>query len=161
MKRFLICLTFFTLSVNVALAGTVFSGKVVRVSDGDTIVVLVDHRQVKVRLHGIDTPERAQPWGRQATKALAHLVAGRVVEVEQTDTDRYERVVGKVFVDQLDVNRQLVADGHAWVYRKYSQDPELISAEAAARKDKRGLWALPEPERIPPWEWRKAKRDQQ
>ena len=158
MKRLLICLALLTLSVNAAIGAT-FSGQVVRVSDGDTIVVLIDHRQVKVRLHGIDTPERAQPWGRQAAKALAHLVAGRDVDVEQTDTDRYGRVVGKVYVDNLDVNRQLVADGHAWVYRKYSKDPGLLSAEAAARKDKRGLWTLPEAERVPPWEWRKAQRD--
>ena len=73
------------------------------------------------------------------------------------DTDRYGRTVGRVFVGQTDVNAALVRQGAAWVYRQYAHDPALLVLEQAARDDRRGLWALPEAERVPPWEWRRQR----
>ena len=74
------------------------------------------------------------------------------------DTDRYGRIVGRVFAGAQDANAELVRRGAAWVYRRYSRDPALLGLEEAARAEGQGLWALPEPERVPPWEWRAAER---
>jgi len=134
------------------------AGKVVRVADGDTITILADRQQTRVRLANIDTPERRQPWGKKAKQALAGLVAGKWVEVEVLDVDRYGRTIGLVLVDGHQVNRDLVASGHAWVYPKYNHDPGLPDIEAEARAARRGLWSLPEAERIPPWKWRREHR---
>ena len=131
-------------------------GRVVGVSDGDTITVLVEKekRPVKVRLAEIDTPESRQPWGTKAKQALSRLVFGKNVRVEVQTTDRYGRAVAHVYRDDLWVNAKMVEDGHAWVYRNYSKNPVLLQLEAEARAAKRGLWSLPESERMPPWEWR-------
>lgn len=133
-----------------------FDGKVVGVSDGDTIKVLKAGEQVKVRLASIDCPEKGQPYGQKAKKFTADLVAGKIVKVWETDRDRYGRIVGFVFVGGVDVNRELLKAGYAWHYKKYSRDPELAKLEFQARADKRGLWAEPDP--VPPWEWRRGKR---
>lgn len=139
-------------------SATWISGRVVSVADGDTITVLQDKQQYKIRLAEIDTPEKAQPYGSKAKKALSDLVFGKTVTVEQVDTDRYGRVVGKVFLDGLYVNADMVKNGHAWVYKKYARDQDLYRLEALARKHKLGLWALQEDQRIPPWEWRRQKK---
>ncbi len=138
-----------------AIAETLY-GRVVGVSDGDTITVLVEKekRPIKVRLAEIDTPESKQPWGRKAKEALSRLVFGKNVRVETQTTDRYKRAVAHVYRDDLWVNAKMVEDGHAWVYRHYSKNPTLLRLEAEARAAKRGLWSLPESERMPPWEWR-------
>jgi len=131
------------------------AGKVVKVADGDTITILADRKQTRVRLANIDTPERKQPWGKKAKQALADLVAGEWVEVEVLDVDRYGRTIGLVLVGGIEANRALVHDGHAWVYPRYNRDPELPDIEAEARAAGRGLWSLPAAERIPPWQWRR------
>jgi endonuclease YncB( thermonuclease family) len=115
-------------------------------------------RQTKVRLAEIDTPESRQPYGNRAKQALSALVFGKEVRVVVVDTDRYGRTVGRVYADALDVNAAMVRQGAAWVYRKYSRDPSLLLLEQEARSARRGLWALPETERTPPWEWRAAAR---
>ena len=133
-------------------------GRVVGVHDGDTLTLLdAQKRQTKVRLAEIDTPESAQPYGSRAKQALSDLVFGRTVLVDVQDIDRYGRTVGRVSVNGTDVNAALVAAGAAWVYRQYSSDPELLRLEAEARAAQRGLWALPEAQRTPPWEWRQRK----
>lgn len=134
------------------------SGRVVKVTDGDTITLLDDNEaQHKIRLHGIDTPEYRQPYGRAAKDAMARLVAGRTVGVEVKGTDRYGRTVGIVYVDNVNANREIVRAGYAWWYRQYARfDDELEEAEAAARKIGNGLWTEEEP--IPPWEWRRGTR---
>jgi micrococcal nuclease len=137
-----------------ALAAT-YTGKVIKVVDGDTLEVLYQGAPLRVRLSEIDTPKRAQPWYRRAKEALAGKVAGEVVSVEEVDVDRYGRLVGKIWLVGRDVNREMVAEGHAWVYRKYLVDESLLNDEAAARNAARGLWSLPEAQRIPPWEWRR------
>ena len=111
-----------------------------------------------MRLAEIDTPETHQPYGSRAKQALSALVFGKEVRVMVVDTDRYGRTVGRVYADAMDVNAEMVRQGAAWVYRKYSRDPSLLHLEQEARSARRGLWALPEAERTPPWEWRAAER---
>lgn len=143
-----------------ALAADI-SCKVVGVSDGDTFTCLAaGNKQVKVRMAEIDTPESKQPYGTKSKQALSDLVFGKQVTLKVQDTDRYGRTVARAYVGSADVNAQLVSQGAAWVYRQYSKDKSLIPLEDQARAAKRGLWALPESERMPPWEWRKAGRDQ-
>jgi endonuclease YncB( thermonuclease family) len=135
-----------------------YEGKVVAVSDGDTIRVLYKGGQLKVRLAEIDTPEKGQPWGSRARQALSDLVFGKLVRVVEQDRDRYGRIVGRVYLDGTDVNAEMVRSGSAWVYRKYAKDKGLYRLEMEAKGAKRGLWALPEAQRVPPWEWRHAGR---
>jgi endonuclease YncB( thermonuclease family) len=134
------------------------SGKVVKVADGDTITILdADQQQHKIRLHGIDTPEYKQPYGRSAKKALADLVAGDGVGIDVKDTDRYGRTVGVVHKGSANINLQMVRSGYAWWYKKYAPfDDDLRLAEQQARANKLGLWAELNP--VPPWEWRKGIR---
>lgn len=149
-----------TLTSPLAMAADI-SCKVVGVSDGDTFTCLAaGNKQVKVRMAEIDTPESKQPYGTRSRQALSDLVFGKQVTLKVQDTDRYGRTVARAYVGGTDVNAQLVSQGAAWVYRQYSKDRSLISLEDQARKATRGLWALPESERMPPWEWRKAGRDQ-
>ncbi|MFC1876501.1 thermonuclease family protein [Thermodesulfobacteriota bacterium] len=130
-----------------------WEGKVVSVTDGDTIKVLQNGIQVKIRLASIDCPEKGQPYGQAARKFTAKLVAGKVAEVWPTDTDRYGRTVAFVFVGSTDLNKELLKAGLAWHYKRYSRDPELAKLEFEAREQKVGLWK--EPGAIAPWEWRK------
>jgi hypothetical protein len=118
--------------------------------------VLVGSEPRRVRLFGIDTPERGQPWADKARQALARRVFGKQVRVNDVATDRYGRTVGEVYADNVCVGCELVRDGNAWVYRKYTDDPILYELEAEARAARRGLWSLPEAQRVPPWQWRHA-----
>lgn len=144
-----------------SLAETRYDGRVVEVIDGDTLEVLVagsPPERLRIRLAGIDTPERGQPWSRRARQALAARVAGKAVRVNAVTTDRYGRVVGEVYAGDVCVSCELVREGHAWVYRRYTNDAVLKRLEEDAQKNGRGLWGLPEAERIPPWEWRRGVR---
>ena len=134
------------------------TGRVVKVTDGDTITILdANQTQHKVRLYGIDTPEYKQPYSRAATKALADLVEGEGVGVDVKDTDSYGRTVGVVYKGTVNVNLEMVKSGYAWWYKKYAPlDDDLRVAEERARTDRLGLWADPNP--VPPWEWRQAAR---
>ncbi len=133
----------------------VFTARVVKILDGDTIHVQVAGKDAqKVRLFGIDTPEHDQPYAREARQALAKLVSGREVRLETHGVDGYGRLLARALVGELDVNAELVRLGAAWVYRKYSDDAKLLALERDARAAKRGLWALPASERVPPWKWR-------
>ena len=104
-------------------------GKVVGVTDGDTITVLVAERPVKVRLAEIDTPERKQPWGSRAKQALSSKVFRENVEVRVLNIDRYGRTVGHVWIGDRNINREMIREGHAWVYRRYLDDKTLIDDE--------------------------------
>jgi endonuclease YncB( thermonuclease family) len=141
------------------------TGRVVRVTDGDTIVVLdADKVQHKIRLQGIDAPERHQAFGTKSKEHLYELVAGRNVEVDYSKYDRYQRVLGKVMVNGEDVNLEQVETGMAWHYKKYqgeqapSDRVKYSDAEREARMRKIGLWHDLNP--IPPWDYRQAERDQ-
>ena len=141
--------------LSIALAASTYTGKVVGVHDGDTLTLLTaDKRQIKVRLAEIDTPESRQPYGSRAKQALSDKVFGKTITLEPETVDRYGRVVGYVILDGRDVNREMVREGHAWVYRQYLRDRSLLAEEQVARENRRGLWALPEAQRTPPWEWR-------
>jgi hypothetical protein len=121
-------------------------------------LLTAERRQVRVRLGEIDTPESRQPYGTRARQELSELVFGKAVRVVVQDTDRYGRTVGRVYAGPVDVNAAMVRQGAAWVYRQYSRDPALLRLEAEAKAAQRGLWALSEAERTPPWEWRAAAR---
>ncbi len=135
-----------------------FSGPVVGIIDGDTIDVLVDRSAVRVRLHGIDCPEKSAPFGNQAKKFASDLAFKKTVTVHTTDIDKYGRIVGEVILpDGKSLNRELVRAGYAWWYRQYAPgDKELEALEKAARASQKGLWADPDP--TPPWEWRRGAR---
>lgn len=139
-------------------AAEFFEGRVVKIVDGDTIDVLVGRETRRVRLFGIDTPERGQPWASQAKQALARRVFGKEIRVNDVATDRYGRTLGEVYADNVCVGCELVREGNAWVYRHYTDDPVLYLLEAEARAARRGLWSLPEAQRVPPWEWRHSSR---
>jgi endonuclease YncB( thermonuclease family) len=132
-------------------------GQVVKIADGDTLTVLDPaHVQHKIRLAGIDAPEKAQAFGTQARNALAAKVFRRTVRVEVTDTDRYGREVGRVFCSSHFINAEMVREGFAWRYPQWDKAGEFATAEADARRHRRGLWADRNP--VPPWEFRKATR---
>jgi endonuclease YncB( thermonuclease family) len=136
----------------------VLVGRVLSVTDGDTIKVGLDSGPIEVRFHSIDTPERAQPWGREAKAALAKRLQGAEVALEPFEQDQYGRMIAVVYLGDENVNAWLVHEGHAWVYRQYARDERYCQAEGAARAARRGLWALPPAEQLPPWEWRAVKR---
>jgi len=136
----------------------ILDGRVVGITDGDTLTLLVDREQIRIRLAQIDAPESDQPYGKNAKAALSALAFGKQARVEVVDIDRYGRTVGEVFVDGIDVNYEMVREGHAWAYTKYSHTTEIIELENGARAAKKGLWALPENQREPPWLWRHAPR---
>lgn len=129
-------------------------GKVVGISDGDTIRVMHSGRETKVRLFGIDCPERDQAFGDKARRFSAKMVFGKVVEVEQVDRDVYGRSIAWVSVDGKSLNKELLRAGLAWWYRYYAENEhELERLEAEARQKKIGLWSWRNP--IPPWEFRR------
>ncbi len=135
----------------------VMQGTVVGVVDGDTVDVRLESGMIRVRLHAVDAPEQGQPSGRAAKEALSRLVYGQAVRVEPVEQDRYDRLVARLWVGELDVNAELIRQGHAWVYRRYADDPRYCDDEAAARSGGRGLWSLPVAQRAAPWEWRRRK----
>lgn len=123
------------------------------VNDGDTVTCLDGAGQrVRIRLVGIDAPEFDQPKGRESRAALAAKLAGGVVRVEGDSRDQHGRLLGTLRVGDRDVNREMVAEGWAWAFTGFADDDDLAAAEAAARRDHRGLWADPQP--MAPGRWR-------
>lgn len=139
----------------------VLVGRVSKVSDGDTITVQLSSGPISVRLDSIDAPEKDQPWGDEAQRALAGRVNGREVALDVVTQDRYERLVAAVYLGDENVNAWMVQQGHAWAYREYLKDPEFCVWENDARNQRRGLWSLPSGQRAVPWEWRRRQRGQQ
>ena len=140
-----------------AIAGDTITGRVVGVTDGDTITVRTQTDTIKVRLSGIDTPERGQPFGTKAKQALSGQVFGKDVTVNSSGEDRYGRTLGEIIVGGESVNVWLVRGGWAWWYERYApDDKQLRDAQQAAQQAKLGLWADANP--VPPWEWRRGKR---
>jgi endonuclease YncB( thermonuclease family) len=137
---------------------TNFTGPVVSVLDGDTIEVLHNTYPERVRLSGIDCPEKGQAFGTRAKQAASAFVFGKDVILQTHGQDKYRRTLADVFLlDGTNVNHELVKGGWCWWYRKYaSGDTELEKLEKDAREAKKGLWADPHP--VPPWEWRQPKR---
>ena len=148
---------FWILPLALLLAGSAAAEQVVRVKDGDSLVVSSAGREVDVRLAGIDAPELRQARGAEARAALESMVGGREVTLQLVGGDAYRRVVAHILVDGVDVNAELVRRGLAWVPRQYSPEPGLVRVEHEAQAAKRGVWADPQP--TPPWVWRKRGRD--
>lgn len=132
------------------------TARVVGVTDGDTITVLLYGRQQQVRLSDIDAPESGQPFGSNSKQSLSDMVYGKEVELTVTDTDRYGRLIARVKQGGTDANLEQVNRGLAWAYRKYTRDERVLMAESAARVRSSGLWA--HDDQTPPWEWREARR---
>lgn len=146
-------------ALHAAERGDEISGRVVSVSDGDTLKILtVDKREVRIRLSEIDAPEKDQPYGNNAKQAMSKLVFGKVVTAKVVDTDRYGRIVAWVYLGDLNINKEMIRQGMAWAYRQYLSDKSLLSLEEAAQNQKVGLWSLQEDQRMAPWEWRHDKK---
>jgi endonuclease YncB( thermonuclease family) len=138
------------------------TGQVVGVADGDTITVLdADKVQHKIRLAGIDAPEKKQAFGNRSKESLSDMVFDKTVNVETEKRDRYGRQIGKVLVNGQDVNLAQVERGMAWFYRQYQReqspnDRKLYeAAEDAAKAGRRGFWRDSDP--VPPWDFRHGK----
>lgn len=147
-------------ALSVSAGAAELAGRVVGVTDGDTITLLAPGNvQEKIRLSGIDAPEKGQPYGEASKQALSGMVFGKDVVVDWAKRDRYGRIVGKVLVGGRDANLDQVRAGLAWHFAKYAseQPPEdrasYAAAEVAARAAHVGLWVDPAP--VAPWDWRK------
>lgn len=148
-------------------AGTADTGavvpllKVVGIVDGDTIDVLTPENETKrLRLNAIDCPERGQPFGNNATQFLRGTIGGQMVRIVEYDQDRYGRTIADVYLDDANINRELVKRGLAWHYKQHSDDERLAADEVEARTGQVGLWS--DPRHVAPWDWRKlskAERD--
>jgi endonuclease YncB( thermonuclease family) len=136
--------------------GETMAGKVVGVVDGDTLTLLVEKTQYKIRLWGIDAPESRQPYGTQAKKALSEKVFGKEVKVISNGADKYGRTLGIVRIDKREINTEMVKEGMAWHYKHFTESKTLAESEEEARKAKIGLWADEKP--VAPWEWRNPKK---
>ena len=134
-------------------------GRVVGVSDGDTVTVLTsESRQFRIRLSGIDAPEKKQAFGTHAKETLARQLFGQAVVIEWSKSDRYGRILGKIEVGGVDANLEQLRAGSAWVYTQYLRELApadrvlYLDAQRQAQSEHRGLWRDSEPE--PPWQWR-------
>ena len=148
-----------SLLISTAIYAQTISGKVVGVTDGDTITVVQNKTQFEIRLYGVDTPESHQDFGNKANQFTSSLVFGKQVRVTQEDIDRYGRVVGVVYVGSTCANEEIVKNGFAWVYRQYCGKPfcsDWLRYETDARKKGIGLWSQSNP--TPPWKFRRAER---
>ena len=133
-------------------------GQVLKVADGDTITIITDAQQTrKIRLSEIDTPERDQPWGQQASRALSKKVANKSIVAKVSGVDRYDRVIAEIFVGERNINHEMVSEGHAWTYRRHLKNDHLLELEQMAKENGLGLWGFTE-DPIPPWRWRKGSR---
>lgn len=139
------------------------TGRVVGIADGDTLTLMdANNTQHKIRLSGIDSPEKGQAFGQVCKQSLSDLAYGRGVVIDWQKLDRYSRVIGKVLVDGRDANLEQIRRGCGWHYKKYQNEQPLDdrlsynAAEESARASRVGLWVDREP--VPPWDWRKAGR---
>lgn len=154
MRVFLTTLLLFTCTISIAQT---YTGKVTAVKDGDTIEMLVNGKPIRIRLFGIDAPEKGQPFGEKARQCAANLCFGKVVKAVQKSKDQYRRVVAEVFLpDNSSLNYLLLRAGFAWHYKNFSKSEVWATAEATAKKKKIGLWQDAHP--VAPWDWRKKKR---
>lgn len=141
------------------LKGQTFNAKVIRIIDGDSMEVLYEGQPVKIRLSHIDSPElkKSQPYGKAAKKALSDLCYGQYVTVQIEKYDRYGRAIAIIVnTNKQIVNQQMIIQGMAWHFKRYSKDPLYARLEREAKKNKTGLWK--DPDAVPPWEWRSVRR---
>lgn len=147
----------FLVLIHLSCATVDREGTVVKVIDGDTFDVLTGKEQIRVRLFGIDSPERGQAFNKKAKEFTAALVAGQNITLVIHDTDRYGRSVADAYLpDHRHVNSEIVKAGYAWHFKQFSNSEELAGLEQQARNHKLGLWQDPEP--VAPWQFRREGR---
>lgn len=156
----IVCLLLFPLMLQAACE---VPGKVISITDGDTFKILdAAKQQHRIRILGIDAPEKGQPYSKAAKKHLSQLIAKKTVCLEPSETDKYQRTISKVILNDVDIGLALINSGYAWHYKKYmSNQPEADQAlyaagELQAKLSVIGLWSEPNP--VPPWDWRTGKR---
>jgi len=138
------------------LCSRAYAGLVIGVADGDTLTVLSEGRQVKVRLANIDAPEKKQAFGARSKQSLAAMCFGRNAVLDGATRDKYGRTVAVVHCGGVNANAAQVRNGMAWVYRQYNRDLALLDIEASARTSRVGLWSEPRP--LEPWVYRKRRK---
>ena len=143
--------------VFLVISNLLFSNKVVKVNDGDTITIMMNGEKQKIRLYGIDTPEINQSFGTEAKQFLSDQILNRDVEIEVKDTDRYKRLVAVVYLNNKSMNELLLKEGWAWWYEVYAKkEYKYKELQEEAQKRKRGMWR--NKGNIPPWEFRRMKK---
>ena len=130
-----------------------FTAKVIAVLDGDTVLVKRAKGLVKIRLVGIDAPEKLQTFGETSKHSLSDMVMGKQVTIKSQAIDKYGRMVASINVNGLDVNAEQIRRGMAWENSNFHSDKKLLALQEEAKQEPRGLWALSDP--MPPWDWRK------
>jgi micrococcal nuclease len=132
-------------------------GKVIKITDGDTFTLLLENKTtLKIRMNGIDAPEKKQEDYRTSKQFLSNLIFRKRVKIIGSTTDKYKRTLADVYINADWINLKMVAEGFAWHYKKYSTNNELSIAESNARKNKNGIWK--NPNAIAPWEFRKLQK---
>lgn len=134
------------------------SGKVIHIVDGDTYDLLTsDKKTLRIRMNGIDAPERSMAFYQVSKNYLGNLCMGKTVKIEKTDTDQYGRTVANSYLENgCELGQEMIKAGMAWHFKKYNNDRTLAKLEIEARKLQKGLWKDPKP--VPPWEYRKIKK---
>lgn len=133
------------------------NGRVVGITDGDTFTLLDSSKnQIRIRFHGIDCPEKGQPFSKECKKYLSELIYLKKVSILSSGTDRYGRTLGMVYLGNICINEQMLAMGMAWHYKQYDSRLAWAGLEEKARRQRLGLWKDDHP--VPPWEWRKLKK---
>lgn len=152
MKKIFLLFIFFLSTLAVAQ-----SGKVIKIKDGDTVVILdQDYNNHTIRIADIDCPEKGQPFSEVARQFTASEIFGKQVQVVIKNKDKYGRTVGYVLYDEKNLSHELLKAGLAWHYKYYSKDSLMTSLELQAKENKIGLWSDPNP--INPYLWRKSKK---
>lgn len=156
-----VSLLFLMLALALNISAQTIKGKVVGISDGDTITILDSlHHKIKIRLYGIDCPEKGQDFGAAAKKFTSDKCFSKVVHVQTKGKDKYGRTLGVVMLpDRNELNLLLLQNGLAWHYKAFDKSKKYADAELAARQHKSGLWIVKSP--VAPWDFRKAKRNKQ
>ena len=148
-------------------------GKIISIADGDTATLLVLENkskllkplemekvniktQYRIRLNDIDAPEKKQPFGNKSRDNLASYIAGEIITVKYKSKDKYGRILGTIYFENLDINLQQIKNGYAWVYKQYSKNQTYYQEEQKAKDLKKGLWIAKEP--LAPWEYRKKRK---
>ncbi|HEV2832284.1 MAG TPA: thermonuclease family protein [Hanamia sp.] len=134
-----------------------FDGKVIKIVDGDTFDVLTNNNStIRIRMNGIDCPERKQDYYQVCKNALAQFIFGKNVQLVTHGKDRYQRIIADVFYKNENINVAMIQNGFAWHYKKYSSDERMAKAEQNARIKKTGLWKMKDA--IAPWDFRKLNK---
>lgn len=152
----ILLLTFVLYYYQLPVTDDKFTVRVISVIDGDTVDVLFDNHRQRIRLAYIDAPEIGQPYGQRSKQTLIALVKNKMVNIRPLNQDNYQRTVAIIEVDSMNINREMVRLGMAWVYTHYNDDLLLLPLEAKAKVNKTGLWQQKNP--IAPWIYRQSKK---